>query len=955
MFHMSSYYSDVSHEQYILTEENYTVWENIITVPNTMGYYGDDDLWIERICEFTVVVVEIADDQLDYNDYDAIIIIHAGAGQESDITGNNADDLWTTFLTRRSLQAGLDPENDDFPGIETDDGVILKEFVICPETEWHSDLTMEDPIYGLLGIITHQFGHQIGLPTLFDNDSSNGYSSGIGSFGLMGTGVWNANGFVPPLPCAWSRYYLGWEDVNIVEINSSIDNLQLTFPTANDEETPKIYKINISEKEYFFLENRQQNPDGSTLGGEPSFTFELLPEGQQDIYPPGHPNEGQPKFNFMENTYLGCEWDFYLPGLGGPDIPVVDGSGVLIWHIDENIIDVNFDPDFESNSVNADASHKGVDLEEADGIQHLDTAFQPYSWGSPYDSYREGNNTYFGKNSHDGLFSTPTAESNYGGIPLEIYNISESDSLMDFSVNYEWSLNADYIGENPFPAAIIDFDNDGENEIFYPMPNGELYMWKDDVDFPGFPISLSIVSQISDLFSFDPETGSIFIPAESTVGPFNVATLFRIDNDLFSSNYLEICLIQDGREWAAAPVVNPDTLSENRIFLPLNNTMNSSGEIQILDNNYNSGEIIPVASHISSNLMLKNDYLYWIDENWTLLKTDLQSFETLSTNLSFEGEKPEIASALLVDIDNDEIEEVIVLATNFQLYTYELNGELLDGFPVEIPLNALSIPSIADTDGNGYLDILIGGENTFVVIDKNGVLFKPKNEISDPDSTMTAAGVIAMDIDGDDELEVLGNMSRNRLCVWEDVSNNNFELNRNYTISFGDRSLNYPVVSTYSYEGLSVYIPGNNGTIYRSGLPFAELNVWKCEYANLQRTASFLGETGWSPASTKKVFKKDKTYFYPNPLSRTFNKGINYHQTIPENTIILRIETYYDVDVNIKIFDIVANLLYENDVFCEADFVNRVYIDAKKMSSGVYFTVLKAKGKVRKLKFAIEK
>ncbi|MCK4695263.1 MAG: immune inhibitor A, partial [Candidatus Cloacimonetes bacterium] len=336
-------------------------------------------------------VVEIADDQLDYNDYDAIIIIHAGAGQESDITGNNADDLWTTFLTRRSLQAGLDPENDDFPGIETDDGVILKEFVICPETEWHSDLTMEDPIYGLLGIITHQFGHQIGLPTLFDNDSSNGYSSGIGSFGLMGTGVWNANGFVPPLPCAWSRHYLGWEDDNIVEINSSIDNLQLAFRTANDEETPKIYKINISEKEYFFLENRQQNPDGSTLGGEPSFTFELLPEGQQDIYPPGHPNEGQPKFNFMDNTYKGCEWDFYLPGLGGPDIPVVDGSGVLIWHIDENIIEENFDPDFESNSVNADASHKGVDLEEADGIQHLDTAFQLYSWGSSNDSYREGN------------------------------------------------------------------------------------------------------------------------------------------------------------------------------------------------------------------------------------------------------------------------------------------------------------------------------------------------------------------------------------------------------------------------------------------------------------------------------------------------------------------------------------------------------------------------------------
>ena len=477
MFHMSSFYQDASHGNYVLTEENYTVWEDVLTVSQPMGYYGDDDLWIERICEFVQEVIELVDIEINFNDYDAIIIFHAGAGQESDITGNNADDLWTTFLTRKSLQAGIDPENDDFPGIGTNDGIFLKEFVICPETEWHSDLTIDDPIYGLLAILTHQFGHQVGLPTLFDNYSSNGYSYGIGAFGLMGTGVWNANGFVPPLPCAWSRYYLGWEENNIVEIDASIYELNLTFPMADDNETPKLYKVNISEKEYFLLENRQQNPDGSTLGGNPSFTFALLPEGQQDVYPPGHSNEGQPKFNFMENTYFGCEWDFYLPGLGGYDGNVVDGSGILIWHIDENVIEENFDPDFEINLINADASHKGVDLEEADGIQQLDsTLYGVYSfYGSANDSYREGNNSYFGKKTYEGLFSSPTSESYYGGIQLEILNISESDSLMTFSVYYEWSLNANYIGENPYPAAMIDFDNDEENEIFYPMPDGSLY------------------------------------------------------------------------------------------------------------------------------------------------------------------------------------------------------------------------------------------------------------------------------------------------------------------------------------------------------------------------------------------------------------------------------------------------------------------------------------------------
>ena len=90
-------------------------------------------------------------------------------------------------------------------------------------------------------------------------------------------------------------------------------------------------------------------------------------------------------------------------------------------------------------------------------------------------------------------------------------------------------------------------------------------------------------------------------------------------------------------------------------------------------------------------------------------------------------------------------------------------------------------------------------------------------------------------------------------------------------------------------------------------------------------------------------------------MSTTFNKGINYHSQIPDETIILRIETYQDVDVKIKIFEIAANKIYENISSCEIGFDNKVNIDASDLSSGVYFAVLSAKGKVLKIKFAIEK
>jgi len=958
--HLTSFYADASHENYVLTEDNYTVWDNIITLTQSMGYYGDNDLQIERICEFTQETIQLIDDQIDFNNYDAIILIHAGAGEEADGNETNEDELISTFLSRRSLQAGLDPENDDFPGIETNDGIYLTEFVIIPETEWQPDSVPNvDTIYGIFGVIAHQFGHQIGLPTLFDNNKDNGRSYGIGGFGVMGTGVWNANGFVPPLPCAWSRYYLGWEDDNMVEINSSYENLSLVFPMAGDEETPKLYKINISEDEYFLIENRQQNPDGSffvNAGGDTlaTFTFETI--AGQNVYPPGHAYAGQPKFSFMENSYAGCEWDFYLPGFGFGAAPENDGSGILIWHIDENIINENFTPDFEIHSVNGDSSHKGIDLEEADGIQHLDSTLHGVSsfYGSKDDSYREGNNTYFGKNYHNDIFSTPIAESYYGGIPLEISNISSSDSIMTFSVVYEWSLNAEFLGENPYPAALLDFDGDGENEMFYPMPDGEIYLWKDDLLYPDFPIIIASPSQICNYYAFDPLTNSILIPTQPDES--SNAMLFQIDNDIV--DYKELLLFQIDRSWAASPVVNPDETSENRVFVPLHDNNSNDSEIIFLNNNYEVVETLPT-EHINSNLMYKDNKLYFIDNNWKVHQITLPNYDCSELPLDIGEPYPNISSALLVDIDLDNSDDFIITASDSILYVFDVAGNNLSGFPQEIPLCSTAIPSISDIDNNGFLEILIGGENSFAVFNKNGDVFKPSDELIDPDSSFIASGIIALNIDDDNEKEILGTMSRNRFCVWDNVNFNDFELSRNYNISFGSRSLNCPLISDYSDMGIDAFIPSNNGTIYKTGITATQedidAEIWCVEYANLQRTASLLTPSEDPPESGNKVFNKTQTYFYPNPLSTTFNKAINYHSRIPAETIILRIETYQDVDVEIKIFDIAANKIYENISSCEVGFDTKINIDASDLSSGVYFAILSANGKVLKLKFAIEK
>ncbi len=939
MEHMSAYFKDVSHGNYVLEENDFFLPDTIFTLPNTMAYYGDDDNATERICELIQEVVSFADPIIDFNEFDAIIIFHAGAGQES--KAENVDALWTTFVSRRTLQAGIDPENNDFPGIETEDDIFLKEFVICPESEWHDNNTPDDTIYGLLGIVVHQFGHQLGLPTLFDNDSSNGSSAGIGSFGLMGTGVWNANGYVPPLPCAWSRYYLGWEDDNLLEINSTGSDFSITFPQADDADTKKLYKIPISEKEYFLVENRQQNPDGSyyvnTEGDTTaSFTFKLLPEGEQDYYPADHPNAGQPKFNFMENTYEGCEWDFYLPGYGTSD---TDGSGILIWHIDENIIDAKFDSDFEINQINADAEHKGVDLEEADGTQQLDHPYNNiYAWGSPFDSYRAENNDYFGKRIHNGEFVNPTAESYYGGIQLEIHSISAADSLMTFSVNFEWSLNASYLGENPFPAAVYDCDEDNENEIFYPMLNGDLYTWKDSL-----LIETHTIDTLANFYAIDKKNSKILIPYKVS----NSAKLFV--PDVLDEFYINM-------SWAAPIMINPTDETQNKYFLALNSETN--GELIIYNEALTDSSTIIIPNKIATNMMWKENIVYLITENWNLVKYDLLTENLENIDLEISEPKPQIRSASLITDFISENEDIVLISDSL-VYCYEaISGDLAAGFPIDPELNTLALPSFADLDNNGKLEILLGGENDFAVISHNGKIQKPNQSLANPDSIKIAAGVIAYDIDDDGQLEILGNMSGNRFCIWENINNNDFELKQNYPVTFGERSMNFPIIADYSDIGINAFIPSNNGTIYKISYPELaqiEENIWNVEYANLQRTASILMEIEQPPIENEAVFNSANTYIYPNPLSKTFSKAIDHQNELAEMTAILRIETFQDCQVKIKIFDIALNRIFQKNIQCEKNVAEKISIDASRFSSGVYFVILNADGETKKMKFAIEK
>ena len=97
--------------------------------------------------------------------------------------------------------------------------------------------------------------------------------------------------------------------------------------------------------------------------------------------------------------------------------------GLVVWHIDQDVVDAGL----SLNRVNADANHKGVDLEEADGRADLDNRVNRGDDGDPFPG-STGNTTF-------NLASDPDSR-DYAGVSsgLALSNITHSGGVVTFDI-----------------------------------------------------------------------------------------------------------------------------------------------------------------------------------------------------------------------------------------------------------------------------------------------------------------------------------------------------------------------------------------------------------------------------------------------------------------------------------------------------------------------------------------
>jgi M6 family metalloprotease-like protein len=472
MRHLEQYYRGASRSRTVIA---WQVEGTLYNLPEGMAYYGDDDVEDTRVVELAQTLVDSADADVDFSKYDTIFIIHAGAGQETDIAGDSPEQIWSSFYDLADIQAAADSLENGLVTADSLDGepYFANNFCVVPESASQDFQTI-----GSLGIWAFETGSRLGLLPMFDSTPS-GFqdSQGVGNFCVMGYGLWigpqGLDGFVPGFPCAFNRLISGWIDPVLVDPSEMAGETSLTLTDLNSGLDPDTVcvKVPITESEYYLVVNRVHDTNFDSL-----FTF------------------GDADSNMLpENTdsFEGAEFDFYLTSLTNPTTFRYDdaygftiqlqytGSGVYVWHVDENVVEQNVEAGYLPNDF---VDRKGVDLEEADGVQDLDTGgFVGFIYGSHFDSFRSGD----GNANSFGPTTKPNSTSNGGAVTgITIDNISAVGTKMTLDLSraipYSESRTRWVASGESQPATVGDIDGDGDLEIVVLADTGMVYVFNPD-------------------------------------------------------------------------------------------------------------------------------------------------------------------------------------------------------------------------------------------------------------------------------------------------------------------------------------------------------------------------------------------------------------------------------------------------------------------------------------------
>ena len=846
-------------------------------LPHDMGYYHDyseEQIWyVDQVELFTRDAFAAADttDTLDFSRYDGFVLFHAGADWQSDIYLDSPFDLPSAHISLGE------------PILVNDGAVEVWDAALMPETSSQDGLTIV-----LNGTLAHEVGHVLGLPDLYNTSN---FFPGIGYWGIMDGGgriglyvdAWDvyAYGLIPGPPCAWSKEYLGWLDP--VVIADDADRVPVKGSALRGE-GERLYKIPITSDEYFLIENRLDD-----IGGDFTVAIEqergvvlgpVDPACQDPICPVNH------------------EYDYLMPG-----------PGLVIYHIDDTRVIPGLMPydavniDRHRRGVAVEEADGIIDIGYIGSFYWNGNAYDPFyaanndsfSWDTyPATDNNLGAKTYL---KIVGISDAPDTVMTMNvrfdrwkpGWPIDIGEPIgriaprvvdlDGDGRREIVVAarsgsvYAWHADGSPVvitppGDGSFASvpggismtpAVADLDGDGDNEIIVASDAGSLYVWHhsdgagDGLRARGFPVAID-----------GPATG----------GP--------IAADLDGAPGLEIAVASRGGDLSIL-----DSGGRHVDYSPY-----AFGHLTLNDVTLAAGDF---DGDGFDEIVMSTTNRGWI----VVLNAD--GSEVSGWPVTVDSWAGETVGLLVGDLDRapDGAPEVVGAASNGEVRVWNGRGGLLRGWPLTPGGGIAARGALGDLEGDGHLEIVLPvGAREVVGLRWNGTRAEnwPLDVEPGDSASVNSSSPLIGDVDGDGDLDVLVGGPDGNLFAWDAVSG---DLLPGWPLS-SDPALGAAWIGDAEGDGeADLLVAGDRGRVLFYRLPYAHEPgeiVWPTQAGTPAGTGCYSDSLlAPAPEDAPGLLVPERSYCYPNPANG--------------EDPVLRVFLEERAKVEIEIFDVTGQLV----------------------------------------------
>jgi M6 family metalloprotease-like protein len=922
---LDNYWGTVSNGQLTLEGEVFPKHESLAyRLPYPMAHYGAPDSSlsgkIEMLRQFFHDSFNLADSfsvyenpqiyGIDFFKYDCFVIFHAGSDFQSDLgelVNPTPGDLFTGYIR---LGDTVLVNGGTFP---ITDGMFM------PETR-----SQDNRVTALNGVIAHEFGHQLGLPDLYNSVN---FMTQVGDFALMDNNAQNVgvdvgygmyvSGVLPVYPCAWSRAFLGF--VEPQEITG--ENLQLR---ASEMSTGgvQLIKVPISPEEYFLLENRREDVDNDGFSGlrADSATNVIL-----------GPVDADRKYN--------REYDWLLPG-----------SGILIFHINESVAYLDYDYDglnnFWDNHLQVNPPARFLTLVEADGT--IDFG------GNYYTGFGEREDMFYRSNNRELTPHTfPSSKSrNKSDTHISITDISSSDTLMTLDISREWNQSGfpkKFIPETT-PNSLV---ADTGSSFVYLSSGRFIHAWDaaglslfpdpDSVEIMQFDsnlvtLPLAIFAEEDENFVGPPSLGdlngddTLEVVAATISGKIYAWHPYDRDSDR-RADVLDGFPVSLGASVLMTPVIAnfDDNESDLDIFVAEGN-----GRAQVITN---QGSIKYQREFGNSVIGLAMDdlasFFFILIEDRGKGYLHRESFFNPPMPPLWVVEIPSSgnSSPVTCDIDRDGEIDVVVVGGDGRVYAWDNTLNLLSGFPTESQMNVYrAAPVLGDIDRDGYMEIVVASQDKILAYNFNGTLvsnFPVTLSLPGGPTDLIDSSPIIGDADGDGYPDIIIGTRDGRIVAY----NKDGKMAGGFPLPVGGPVTSSPILLNLDKDDdVELLVACDDGFIYAWDLPGeddAENLPWPMYGFGPGHTNYFpIEELPDIPSLAGNLLPQKTAFNYPNPA---------------EDETVIRYFLKDDAEVGIRVYDLSGMLVDEFPGPGVGRTHNEKVWNCSQYASGVYLCRVEAK------------